>query len=382
MEILKSYFEQISMTFGYEYNETFFSYLKSISKPSHQICCKEIKLGDGGFICNDCCFLTNAILCTECFNKSKDKHKNHNIIFEQTSNGFCDCGDPKLMIKESFCPDHNGPFTNEKEIMNFINTTIGENNVNIIDPLINNIFIKITKKIDDLFNKNLGNESIINTKSELFKMFDELLLFMHKLFESNLALFYLVALKFTKNYPFETHHKCFKYDEAEDKITVIKENLKEKHICTCPFFQVIIYVFIAFTSKYDDKTIFTLFIQTYKNIIISSLTFIHSFAQLYGGSNLKSFRQLGYQCLNSSVCKLIYNEKNVFFLENFFKEIYEKSKELIELKKYKDLEELFDNLFEVFRYLPCKEEMNKIVSNMNVHTTLSFVEPYTLIIYN
>ena len=48
-------------------------------------------------------------------------------------------------------------------------------------------------------------------------MLDELLLFVSKLYESNLAFFYLVVLKFTKNYPFETHHKCFNYDEAENK---------------------------------------------------------------------------------------------------------------------------------------------------------------------
>ena len=131
-----------------------------------------------------------------------------------------------------------------------------------------------------------------------------------------------------------------------------------------------IYLFIASETKYNDKTFFTLFIQTYKNNIISSLSFIHSFAQFYGDCNLKSFRELGFQCLNSSLCKLIYNENNSFFLENLFKEIYEKSKKLIELKDYKELEELFYNLFWFFGYLPCTEEMDKITSNMNVHSII------------
>jgi len=368
MEIVKSYLDQISKTFGYEYSELFFSYLKSISKPNHQVCCKEIKLGDGGFRCNDCCILTNAIFCTECFNKSKDKHINHNVIFKPYSSGFCDCGDETSMIKESFCPDHNGPFTTEKEIMNFINDSIGENFVNIIDPLINNIFIEITKKIDELYNKNFENPFIFNVLNELFGMLNELILFVSKLYESNLALFYLVVLKFTNNYPFETNHKCFKYDEAEEKIIVIKENLEEKHMCTCPFFQVMIYLFINFQSNYNEKTFFTLFIQTYKNNIISSISFIHSFAQLYGNSYLSSFREMGFQCLNPSLCKLIYYEQNRFFLENFYKEIYEKSKQLIEFNNYNDLEELFNNLYWVFGYLPCKDQMNRITSNMNVHS--------------
>ena len=148
MEIIKSYLNQISKTFGYEYNnESFFSYLKSISKPNNQVCNKEIKLGEGGFRCEDCSVITNSVICIECFNKSKDKHKNHNVIFKPESNGFCDCGEASAIIKESFCPDHKGPFTNEKEIINFINASIGENNAKIIDPLINNIFIEITKKI-------------------------------------------------------------------------------------------------------------------------------------------------------------------------------------------------------------------------------------------
>ena len=370
MEILKSYFDQISKAFGYEYNESFFSYLKSISKPNHQVCNKEIKLGEGGFRCNDCFLLTNAILCTECFNKSKDKHKNHNVIFKPYSNGFCDCGDASSIIKESFCPDHNGPFTNEKEIKDFICTSIGENNVNIIDPLINNIFIEISKKIDVLYNENLENEGKINENIELFKMFDELLLFVSNLYETNLAFFYLVVLKFTKNYPFETNHKCFKYDENENKVIIIKKNLKEKHICACPFFQIMINLFMIFKTKYDNKSFYTLFIQTYKNSIISSLSFVHSFAQAHEDSNLKSFRELGYQFLSPSLCKLIYDEKNVFFLENFFIEIYEKSKKLIELKYYADANELIYNLLWVLAYLPCTEELNKIASNMNVHSII------------
>ena len=371
MEIIKSYLNQISKTFGYEYNnESFFSYLKSISKPNNQVCNKEIKLGEGGFRCEDCSVITNSVICVECFNKSKDKHKNHNVIFKPESNGFCDCGEASAIIKESFCPDHKGPFTNEKEIINFINASIGENNAKIIDPLINNIFIEITKKIDELYNKNLENESKINVFNELFQMLDELLLFVSKLYESNLGFFYLVVLKFTKNYPFETHHKCFKYDETENKVIIIKENLEEKHICTCPFFQIMINLFMTIKTKYDNKEFFTLFVQTYKNSIISGLAYIHSFAQLHCVSNLESFLELGFQVLTPILCKLIYNGKNTFFLENFFKEIYEKSKQFIELKKYEEANEIFNNLLSTLGYLVNNQELNKIISNINAHSII------------
>ena len=63
MEIIKTYLNQISETFGYEYNnESFFSYLKSISKPNNQVCNKEIKLGEGGFGCEECSINQNKVL--------------------------------------------------------------------------------------------------------------------------------------------------------------------------------------------------------------------------------------------------------------------------------------------------------------------------------
>ena len=94
MEKFKLLLNQISNTFGHEYNEQFFAFLKSISKPNKQICNREIKRGEGGFRCIDCTLCSNAIYCTDCFNKTKDKHKNHNVLFKPYGNGFCDCGDP------------------------------------------------------------------------------------------------------------------------------------------------------------------------------------------------------------------------------------------------------------------------------------------------
>ena len=219
MEKMKSYLSQISKAFGYEYNESFFSYLKSISKPNRQACNREIKEGEGGFRCVDCTLLSNAIFCTDCFNKTKDKHKNHHVLFKPYSNGFCDCGDPTSAIKESFCPEHHGPFINENEIMNYIKTCIDENILTIINPL-------------------------LKIETELFNMFDELILFISNLYENNLGLFYFVTLKFTENFPFETNHKCYQYDENRNKVTIIKENLSEKHSCMSFFSSYDLYVYV------------------------------------------------------------------------------------------------------------------------------------------
>ena len=77
-----------------------------------------------------------------------------------------------------------------------------------------------------------------------------------------------MTLKFTENFPFETNHKCYKYNEEENIITFIKENISEKHTCVCPFFQVLIYVLMSTKTEFDSEEFFTLFIQNYKNKLI------------------------------------------------------------------------------------------------------------------
>ena len=36
------------------------------------------------------------------------------------------------------------------------------------------------------------------------------------LYKNNLSLFYFFTLKFTENFPYETNHKCFFYDENKN----------------------------------------------------------------------------------------------------------------------------------------------------------------------
>ena len=369
MEKMRLYLNQIAEVFGYKYDELFFSYLKSISKPNFRLCGKEIKRGEGGFRCIDCSLLSNTVICNNCFNKTKDKHKGHNVIFIPYSNGFCDCGDPDCVIKESFCQDHQGPFTNEKEISDYIKTCIDEKSLNIIEPFLNNIFIEIIEKIKE-FITNENKEEMHNIEDELYDMIDNLISFVSNLYNNNLGLFFFVTLKFTENYPFETNHKCFKYDEEHKKIIIIKENLMEKHICICPFFQIIINILLKKKTEHDSKEFINLFIQNYKNNIITSLSFIHTFAEFYENSNLETVRELGYQLLNSSLCEIMYSDINFPILENFFLEIYEKTKKLIELKKYNLLYELINHTNQILIFLPYSKYLDIIISKIKIHSII------------
>ena len=373
MDKLHKYLNDIAELFGYGYNEEFFSYLKSISKPNNQVCNKSVEYGEGGWKCEDCEVSTNLLICNDCFSKSKEKHKGHKVLFMQKCNGFCDCGEPTSIVKESFCPDHQGPFTNMNDLMSFIRSSIDEKLLNNINPLLNKIFLLFIEKINILYNNdnnNINIEENINIENELFNMIDELISFCSHLYENNLSLFYFVLLKFTENFPFDTNHKCFNYNEENNLITVIKENQLEKHKCICPFFQVLIYLLMKRETKNDSEMIFSLFIQNYKIMIITSLSFIHSFTMAHTNDNLKVFRGLGYQLLNYKLCELLYEEKNQYFFENFYSEIYNKVKEYLELKLYDQTQEILFNLLLFIKDFPKTKLINKIKSNLKIHSNI------------
>jgi len=154
MEKINQYLNEIVQVFGYNYNENFFSYLKTISRPNNQVCNKEIIKGEGVCEWIDCRLDKQACICNDCYNKSKEKHRGHKVIFEPELFGFCDCGNPNLVKKSSFCSDHTGPFTNENEIMNFIYCSVNKHLLKKINPLLNNIFYLLIEKID-LINSKL-----------------------------------------------------------------------------------------------------------------------------------------------------------------------------------------------------------------------------------
>ena len=379
MEKLKQNIDGIAKVFGYEYNDSFFSYLKSISKENKQVCNRHVAKGEGGWKCKDCELDSLILICNDCFNKSKEFHKGHRIIFNPNSSGYCDCGDPNILIKEGFCPDHRGTIDNQKDLINFIKESIDENILNKINPLLDDIFLLLIEKINILSKvqddekekeeeeeEEEKNEEKEIIKKELFSMIEEFISFCSNLYKNNLGLFYFVTLKFTENYPFETNHKCFKYDEEENSIIIIKENPSEKHKCICPFFQLLIYILIASKTEFNKDTFFTLFIQNYKNKLITSISFLHSFVYLHENDNLSIFRGMGYQLLSDQLSNLVLSEKNQYFMENLLGEIYDKYKYYLDSKMNENAYELIFNLYKIVEYLPKLSLIDTICSNLTL----------------
>ena len=371
MEKLLQYLNQISKVFGFEYNnDSFFLYLKSISKPNNKVCNKIIPQGEGGWKCFDCEIDSLSLICNDCFSKMKDRHKGHKISFDPGNYGYCDCGDPNVIIPEGFCPHHQGPFKNKKDLINFINDCLDEKILNKINPLINNIFNLFIENISVLTNINdsdMKEEERNNYLDNLYKMIDEIEKFCTNLYHNNLSLFYLFTLKFTENFTFETNHKCFYYNEDENLIILIKENPDEKHKCICPFFQVLVNLLIEKENKQNTENFFSLFIQNYKNKIITSLSYMNSFIALFSNDNLTTLRDMGYQLLSDEFSRALYDEKNIFFLENFYSEIYIYVKNLIVLKNYTKVDDIFTKIYEINKYLPKFKLIDKIKSFLSIH---------------
>ncbi len=77
-----------------------------------------------------------------------------------------------------------------------------------------------------------------------------------KLFVNNFGFFILIILKCVENYPFQTNHKSYKYNEKEKSLIIIKENLFAKFTCICPFFQLLINILLLKKTNLDSNNFF------------------------------------------------------------------------------------------------------------------------------
>ena len=372
MEIIKNYFLELASLFGYTYDNSFFDYLKSISTPNTTTCGKEIKEGEGGWKCETCELDSYSIYCNECF--IKEKHLGHKISFSPGSFGFCDCGVNTVLKPEGFCNKHKGDYTNIKELMNFIKSSIDEKLFDNINNIFNKIFLLLIDKIKKIIIKEEVEEEEDDddddeedkNENEIFKIFDYLETFGDKLYKNNLSLFYLFTLKFTENFPYETNHKCFNYDENKNLVTFIKKDKEKKHICICPFMQVMIYVLKRRKTKQNSYSFFNLFFRTFKNKIVSSLCYLNCISQLFYNKNLQIFREMGFQLVDENLSIVVCQKQNLSFLEECFEEIYLVCNYFLKEKEYDKLNSLFSRFNQLITNLPS----STIIGNINSNTKL------------
>ena len=362
MEQLQLYFNELAEVFGYKFDDSFFEYLQDISKPNNTACGKEIILGEGGWKCEDCELDSYSVYCNDCF--IKEKHQNHKTYFNPGVSGYCDCGDNSVIKPEGFCHKHKGDFSNLQDLMTFIKSSIPENLLNSVNDILNKIFMLFIDKIKEISDSNDTNDS--NDKNdEIYKMFDYLDNFCEKVSNNNLSLFYFVILKFTENFPFETTHKCFNFNENNNLITFIPKDEEKKHICICPFMQVMIYVLMKRNTKQNCSKFISLFLQTYKNKIITALTYLNTFAQMFYNKNIESFSKIGYQIVND-FGSLVYQDQNIPFLQACFEDIYSTYESCFNNDNYQILISMSFHFYEIMEHLPEITVFDKINSNHKI----------------
>ena len=245
LDKLQEKINSFSMIFSNtEYNNEFLEYLKKIEKPQNNICVKLFNADDKAIRCQECAFYDTSIICLECYEKTKDYHKSHNIIFEtDIEGGCCDCGNPEVWKKESFCPEHKGTFQNEEEINNFIKNNFDQITIEKITKWCDETFSFLAKYFLEMERNDEVNDSSLEEVLEYF------LKFLSDVFTSNSALMELFFKQFIKNYPFETNHNCVIINENYDTKIIYSDG--QSHSCQCSFFKILLSVWTEEISKED-----------------------------------------------------------------------------------------------------------------------------------
>ena len=293
---LKKYIEEefnlFSKIFSYEiFNEDFLDYLKKIEKPSNNVCAKMFGPNDKAVRCKNCLKDEDAIMCLDCFEKSKEFHKNHTILYEtDIEGGCCDCGNSEAWDKNTFCPLHKGNFVNEEEINNFIKDNFDED----IIIKIKNWFNNFTNILIPYFLENEKNNSI-KDNDELDYIIDNFFEFLSNIFSSNSALLQLFSQLIIKNYPFETNHNCVEIND-KNEVNIINFN-GQIHLCKCSFLKII---FSAWTNKIEDNELFFFFLQNNKLKINVGLIYLSIYDKILY-NNLENLQNFICQVFHSEV---------------------------------------------------------------------------------
>ena len=321
-------------TFHLVFNKDFESlkdaleYLKEISINDNRVC--------AGFVdkipawqCVDCSKYKNSIYCFNCYQKSKDLHKNHKVFFLNSSSGMCDCGNEDFL--STFCSDHQGPYKTESEIYNFIQKSFNDqnllNNLKIFfDDLFFNFskFLLLTEKcsyfnssILESFNFSKQDINLIDKmKKDFCFIFQDFLNFLNIITKENKGMLHLIATYMIKNHfnkeddIVKTKHSCIFLENNE---IIIDDNINEFHVCKCPFFRL-----LMINMREDIKS------QKSENI--------EFFLSLSKNFNLRKIFCVLYFYLTDDIKnnnnKDLLREKSQFFLEDAF-ELIAKNENLV-----------------------------------------------------
>ena len=238
-------------------------YLEKKAIPNNCICAGVID-NIPGWRCVECSKYENAIYCNDCYIKSKDAHKNHKVLYLFSSSGMCDCGDPDSLT--TFCPDHSGPLSDQKQIDEYISKSFEKEILDKLKSFFDVFFLRfseyliLTEKCEYFYKDSEDelDESSVNEKKDIMYLkdnfgvvFQNMIHFLRLISQKNLGMLNILANYFLKSHlenqklgnEYYTTHRCLKI--TENDIKLFYED-KQSHICVCPFFRL-------FMSNYRDN---------------------------------------------------------------------------------------------------------------------------------
>ena len=179
-------------------------------------------------------------MCCECYERTKELHKFHKVVFKTSVSGCCDCGDPNFWSSDGTCLEHKSALSTQKEIDDYINSSFKETELLIIEHVLGEIF--------DIMNMYLINNPREKNKDETrhAHIIDGFLEFVYKITKANLALVHIISRFLVKNYPNETQHQCMYIKDNK----VIIDKTTSQHKCLCPFIRVL---YLAWTTNVQQK---------------------------------------------------------------------------------------------------------------------------------
>ena len=343
---LKASIEDFHLLFEKEKLKNFdesLNFLSKISIPDKCVCAGVIDTIPG-WRCIDCSNYENTIYCNDCYIKSKDFHKNHNVVFLYSSTGMCDCGDPDSL--NIYCPDHSGPFSDQKQIDEYISKIFNKEILDKLKKFFETLFLRFSKYLilteqceyfcPDLFNEKFnGNNNDIDLSKDidLLKInfgivFQNLITFLRLITEKNMGMLHLIAKYLLKNHlenkklddEYMTIHRCVKISQNDIKL-LYKD--RQRHICVCPFIRLFI---TNYRNNIEHENKNEEFLLSFSHNLLLRSTFCIVFFLVY--------KQV---MLNNNENFII--DRNQFYLED--------TTELV-AKKTNLIEEIYDSFYQNF----------------------------------
>ena len=345
--------------------------------------------------CLDCTDY-DSIYCSKCFLKSKDLHKGHKIHFLPNVEGMCDCGNPSCY--EIFCPEHKGPFIEQKQIDEFIAKSFPPNILEKLKIFFDDIFSKFSKYLiltescnffcKEIYLYNFHNKreqkDVLNLKENFCIVFQNFITFLYLITDKNMGMLYLITNYILKNHfsenideKYKTNHSCIKIENKKiqilyedtnenknsDIFSLIDIDAKDKHICKCSFLRLLLSNWrkeiISNEENQNEKLIISFTHNTFlKESFATLYFFLYNYIILNNNEDI-IFQDSQY-ISEENILLLIGNQTNL--IENSIYHSY---------KYIKDILNNLDKLTEFYIYL-----MNRIVNILiYVNRCKYFIKP-------